>query len=59
MVNMMQNGGPKACTFGCLGEGSCVAACPFDAIHIQDGIAVVDKDACKLVENVWRRAQDI
>ena len=47
MVNMMQNGGPKACTFGCLGEGSCVAACPFDAIHIQDGIAVVDKDACK------------
>lgn len=47
MVNMMQNGGPKACTFGCLGEGSCVAACPFDAIHIQDGIAVVDKEACK------------
>ena len=47
MINMMQNGGPKACTFGGLGEGSCVQACPFDAIHIVDGVAVVDKDACK------------
>ena len=26
---------------------SCVDACPFDAIHIVDGIAVVDKEACK------------
>lgn len=47
MVNMMQNGGPKSCSYGCLGEGSCVKACPFDAIHIVDGVAVVDKDACK------------
>ena len=47
MINMMQNGGPKACTFGCLGEGSCVQACPFDAIHVVDGVAVVDKEACK------------
>lgn len=47
MVNMMQNNGPKGCVFGCLGEGTCVAACPFDAIHIKDGIAVVDKEACK------------
>ena len=29
------------------GLGSCVKACPFDAIHIVDGVAVVDKDACK------------
>ena len=27
--------------------GSCVKVCPFDAIHIVDGIAVVDKEACK------------
>ena len=47
MVNMMQNGGPKACNYGCLGEGTCVKACPFDAIHIVDGVAVVDKEACK------------
>ena len=41
------NGGPKACNYGCLGFGSCVKACPFDAIHIVDGIAVIDKEACK------------
>lgn len=39
--------GPKACNYGCLGFGSCVKACPFDAIHIVDGIAKVDKEACK------------
>ena len=47
MVNMMQDGGPKACSYGCLGDGSCVQACPFDAIHIVNGIAVVDQEACK------------
>ena len=26
---------------------ACVQACPFDAIHVVDGVAVVDKDACK------------
>ncbi len=36
--NMMQDGGPKACSYGCLGFGSCVQACPFDAIHIVDGM---------------------
>lgn len=39
--------GPKACDYGCLGFGNCVKSCPFEAIHIVDGIAVVDKDACK------------
>ncbi|MGO5052249.1 RnfABCDGE type electron transport complex subunit B [Lachnospiraceae bacterium LCP25S3_G4] len=47
MMNFVQNGGPKACSYGCLGYGTCVKACPFDAIHIVDGIAVVDKEACK------------
>ena len=47
MVNMMQNGGPKSCNYGCLGYGTCVEACPFDAIHIVDGVALVDKEACK------------
>ncbi|MCR4956056.1 MAG: RnfABCDGE type electron transport complex subunit B [Lachnospiraceae bacterium] len=40
-------GGPKACDYGCMGYGSCVKACQFDAIHIVNGIAVVDKDECK------------
>lgn len=47
MVSMMQGGGTKGCTFGCLGYGSCVKACPFDAIHIVEGIAVVDEEQCK------------
>lgn len=47
MAALMQNGGPKTCTYGCLGFGSCVKACPFDAIHIVKGVAVVDQNACK------------
>ena len=38
--------GPKACSFGCMGLGSCVKACAFDAIHVVDGVAVVDKEKC-------------
>ena len=47
LMGFMQNGGPKTCNYGCLGYGSCVKACPFDAIHVVDGVAVVDKEACK------------
>lgn len=47
MADQMQNKGSKACNYGCHGFGTCVKACPFDAIHIIDGVAVVDKDACK------------
>ena len=43
---LLPGGGPKACAFGCLGLGSCVAACNFDAMHIVDGIAQVDRDKC-------------
>ena len=35
------NGGPKTCNYGCLGYGTCVAACPFDAIHLEDGVTVI------------------
>ena len=47
MMAYVQNGGPKSCNHGCMGYGSCVKACPFDAIHIVDKVAVVDKEACK------------
>jgi Na+-translocating ferredoxin:NAD+ oxidoreductase RNF subunit RnfB len=47
MMGFVQNGGPKSCNYGCLGFGECVKACPFDAIHIVDGVALVDKEACK------------
>lgn len=40
-------GGEKACLYGCTGYGSCVRACPFDAIHIVDGVAHVDAEKCK------------
>ena len=47
MLGFVPNGGPKSCNFGCLGFGTCQKACPFDAIRIEKGIAVVDKAACK------------
>lgn len=40
-------GGPKACAYGCTGFGSCKNVCPFDAIDIVDGIAVVRPEKCK------------
>lgn len=45
-ASQLQGGGSKACTFGCLGFGSCVRACMFDAIHVVDGVAIVDEDKC-------------
>jgi electron transport complex protein RnfB len=40
-------GGHKACSYGCLGFGDCVAVCPFDAIHMgEDGIPFVDPKKC-------------
>lgn len=41
------NGGPKGCTYGCLGFGNCAKACPYDAIVLIKGIAYVDRDKCK------------
>ena len=37
-------GGPKTCSFACIGLGDCTKVCKFDAIHIVDGVAKVDKD---------------
>lgn len=39
-------GGPKDCTFGCLGMGDCVEVCEHDAIFICDGVARVNPNAC-------------
>lgn len=47
MASQMQGGGPKSCSYGCCGFGTCVQACPFDAIHLVDGVAVIDKESCK------------
>ena len=45
-ANYIQGKGSKACTYGCLGLGSCVKACMFDAINIVDGVAVIDEEKC-------------
>ena len=47
MLSFVPNGGPKSCNQGCLGFGTCASVCPFDAIHVEDGVAVVDRDKCK------------
>lgn len=47
MLSFVPNGGAKSCNSGCLGFGNCVKACPFDAIHVENGVAVVNRRKCK------------
>lgn len=47
IMHFVPAGGPKTCSSGCLGYGSCVKVCPFDAIHVVKGVAVVDREKCK------------
>lgn len=47
MMSFVPGGGPKTCNSGCLGYGTCAKVCPFDAIHVVNGVAEVDKEACK------------
>ena len=46
MISVVPGTGEKACAYGCMGYGTCVKACAFDAIHVVDGVAVVDKEKC-------------
>lgn len=53
MASQLFNG-YKECEYGCLGLGDCVKACPYEAIHICDGIARVNPlqcRACKMCVN--------
>ncbi len=34
------------CSYGCMGYGDCLKACPFGCIEIVDGIAVINEDTC-------------
>lgn len=46
MLFYVPNGGPKSCNYGCLGYGNCIKVCEFDAIHVVNGVAVVDRGKC-------------
>ncbi len=39
--------GDKVCPDGCIGLGTCVSHCPFEALSIRDGIAFVDEAKCR------------
>ncbi|UCF82285.1 MAG: FAD-dependent oxidoreductase, partial [Desulfobacteraceae bacterium] len=44
---VLLNGGTKVCPIGCLGLGTCVRACPFDALSMgPDNLPVVDPYLC-------------
>lgn len=40
-------GGPKGCQYGCMGFGSCVKVCPFDAMKMgEEGLPIIDASKC-------------
>jgi Na+-translocating ferredoxin:NAD+ oxidoreductase subunit B len=40
-------GGQKACRYGCLGFGTCVNSCPFNAMTMSaEGLPIIDPDKC-------------
>lgn len=44
---VLVSGGGKACVFGCIGLGSCVTACPYDAMYMNaNAIPVVIDEKC-------------
>ncbi len=46
-VAELLGGGSKACEYGCLGLGSCVVSCPYDAMVMrEDGLPKVFEDKC-------------
>ena len=46
IANLMLEG-PKACAFGCIGFGTCVSACPFGAIRMNEqSLPEIDIEKC-------------
>jgi Na+-translocating ferredoxin:NAD+ oxidoreductase RNF subunit RnfB len=45
-----EKGGParKNCTVACIGCGKCVKECPYEAITLQNNLAYIDFEKCKL-----------
>lgn len=38
--------GEKTCAYSCVGLGSCLKSCPFDAISLYEGIVKIDEEKC-------------
>jgi RnfABCDGE-type electron transport complex B subunit len=44
---VLVSGGTNMCTYGCVGYNDCVAACEFDALHVdENGMRYVENDKC-------------
>jgi NADPH-dependent glutamate synthase beta subunit-like oxidoreductase/NAD-dependent dihydropyrimidine dehydrogenase PreA subunit len=44
---MLLDGGTKECPIGCIGLGTCISVCPFDALSMgDDGLPVVHENIC-------------
>jgi NADH:ubiquinone oxidoreductase subunit E/ferredoxin len=47
-AQMLLYGGNKDCPYSCLGLGTCVRACPFDALRMgPQGVPIVNPDKCR------------
>ena len=51
-------GGDKTCQYGCVGLGTCAVVCPFGAIHMENGLPVVDDEKCTGCGNCERACPD-
>lgn len=47
LAESMYLGGRKKCSYGCMGEGTCADVCPYGAVHVKDGVSLVDKALCE------------
>ena len=44
---VLVSSGPNLCNYGCVFQNDCIAACKFDAIHLdENGMRIVDKNNC-------------
>lgn len=40
------SGGAASCQYGCMGFGDCAQACPYHAINVCNGLAIIDPSQC-------------